>query len=151
MKSSSELRSSLVAMYRSIPSLISILDSDESHVVDYKEELNGDLFSTIAELEPNRILVCHTSVIPSGGSITLWQHNFSVIIRVASSPDLVFKEMLDGIPEEGDGLSMFLTQIDSVYHSMSVPTLQRRVVPLSEKSSFDYWEVNFGFTSRGFE
>jgi hypothetical protein len=138
------LRSNLVAKLRDIPSLVALLGGNAANIVEFIEETEGDSFGTITKLKPPKLLVMYTGTLPRT-QMEYWQHNFSLITRVSGSPSAVFQQIVDGIPAGGSGLRMLYEPIHFAVHPMEIPSMQRRVIPVSEQSSFDYWEILTSF------
>jgi len=145
------LRANQAAALREIPDLVNLLGGDALNIVDYEEEDNGDLFNTIFSLDPPKLLVVYQGTSPSGGFPTLWQHNFSWIVRVSGSPTAVLSAIVDGIRTGGSGLQFLYDSIHDKYQPMSLPQMRRAVIPVSERASKDYWEITTSFISRGGE
>jgi hypothetical protein len=142
--SSDTIRAAFVAKLRDIDSLVALLGNDAANIVEFVEEMEGDSFGRIYNLRPPKLLVMFQGIVPRGSPRELWQHNFTVTVR-ASSPDAIFKEFVDGIPSTGTGKMLYEVVVAGV-HSMELPTLQRRIIPVSETSSFDYWEITTAFS-----
>lgn len=146
------LRASFVAMLRDIPALVALHENDADNIVDYVEEENGDLFNTIWGLRSPKLLVVHQGTRPSGGQTTMWAQDFSLMVRQVGSPSAVLVAILDGIPATlGNGLKLILQRVHADYQPMSLPSMRRAVIPVSDQSSKDYWEITTTFISRGFE
>lgn len=145
------LRAAQVAALREIPELVALLDGSDGNIVDYEEEDNGDLANTIASLVPPKLLVVYQGTNPTGSARAMWQHNFSWVLRVSGSPSAVLAAILNGRRTAGSGLPFLNDSIDNNYHPMTLPTMRRAYIPVSDRSSMDYWEISTSFTSRGFE
>jgi hypothetical protein len=143
--SSDTIRAAFVQKLQAIDSLVSLLGNDPNNIVEFIEETEGDSFGRIYNLRPPKLLVIFQGIVLRGGPRELWQHNFMVVIRPNGSPSAIFKEFVDGIPSTGSQKMLYEIVVPGV-HSMEVPTLQRRVIPVSETSSFDYWEIMTGFS-----
>jgi hypothetical protein len=144
------LRAAQVTALKEIPSLVTLLGA-EANIVDYEEEDNGDLFNTVFALDPPKLLVVYQGTNPSGGARSMWQHNFSWIIRVSTSPTAVFAAIVNGVRTGGSGLALLYDSINPNYQPMSLPSMRRAVIPISERASRDYWEITTSFISRGVE
>lgn len=146
MTSPDTIRAAFVTKLRAISSLVALLGNSTSNIVEYVEETGGDSFGQIQKLlmNPPKLLVMHQGTIPRGVR-ELWQHQFSLVIRVSTSPAAVFKQVVDGVPTGGSGRPMLYEPVVAGVHSMEVPSLSRRVIPISDQSSFDYWEITTSF------
>jgi hypothetical protein len=138
------LRANLVTKLRDIPSLVALLGGDPANIVEFIEQAEGDSFGTIAKLSPPKLLVMYTGSVPRT-QMEYRQHNFSLIPRVSGSPVAIYEQIEDGIPVSGTGLKMLYEPIHFAVHPMEVTSMQRRVIPVSEQSSFDYWEILTSF------
>lgn len=145
------LRAEQVTALRQIPALVALLGGNTANIVDYEEEENGDLFNTIFALDPPKLLVVYQGTNPSGGSRSMWQHNFSWIIRVSTSPTAVFAAIVNGVRTGGSGLALLYETINPAYQPMSIPVMRRALIPISDRASKDYWEISISFTSKGIE
>lgn len=145
------LRAEQVTALRQIPGLVALLGGLTANIVDYQEELNGDLLNTIVGLEPPKLLVVYQGTKPTGGQRSLWEHDFSWIVRVSGSPTAVLAAIVNGSRTGGTGLPFVSDSINTNYHPMTTPTMRRAYIPVSDRSSMDYWEISTSFTSRGFE
>lgn len=145
------LRAAQVTALREIPGVVALLGASTANIVEYVEEANGDLFNTIWSLSPPKLLVVYQGTSPSGGQQSLWQHNFSFILRVSGSPTALFAAIVNGYRTGGTGLPFIHDSISNSYHPMGIPTMRRSVIPVSEMASKDYWEILTSYTSRGTE
>jgi hypothetical protein len=150
MISPDTIRANFVEALRSISSLVALLGNDADNIEEYVEEENGDLFATIRKLEPPKLLVAHQGTGLSGGQMSVWRHDFALILRPSSSAGAIFAEIVNGIPS-GSSLPMLNHPVHAKYHQMAVPTSLRRSIPVTEATSFDYWEILTNFTSKGFD
>lgn len=148
MTSPDTLRSALVTKLKAIAALVTLLGGDADNIVEYVEENEGDSFGAIARLAPPCLLVMYTGTTPATGR-ELWRHNFSIIVRVSGSPAAIYKQIVDGVPTGGSGVRMLMEPLAAGVHPMEIPALQRRVIPVSDQSSFDYWEILIAFTEIG--
>lgn len=145
------LRAAQVTALREIAALVTLVGGSTANIVDYEEEENGDLFNTVFALAPPKILVVYQGTTPSGQYPSVWQHNFSWIIRVAGSPTAVFAAIVNGVRTGGSGLALLLDSIHDKYEPMSLPQMRRAVIPISDRASKDYWEITTSYLSRGNE
>lgn len=145
------LRAAQVTSMRSISGLVDLLGADPGNIIGYDEEDNGDLLNTIFSLEPPKLLVVYQGTVPAGGARSMWQHNFSWIVRVSVSPTAVFSAILSGTVTGGSGLSFVFDTIHPAYEPMSLPSMRRSIIPVSDRASRDYWEITTSFMSRGIE
>ena len=145
------LRASIVAALRQISQLIVLLDGDAANVVEYEEEENGDLLATVFSLDPPKLLVVYQGTNPTTSQRTMWQHNFSMILRVSSSPTAILAAIVSGTVAGGSGLPFVFDQIHPAYEPMALPTMRRAVIPVSAQASKDYWEITTSLNSRGIE
>lgn len=144
MTSPDAIRSAFVGKLRAIAALVALLGADDDNVVEYVEEDEGDSFAAIATLRPDQVLVIYQGTLPMTER-QLWRHSFSIILRPRGSPAAVFKQIVDGVPTGGGGLSMLYETVVAGVLPMEVPTMSRRVIPVGENSSFDYWEITTAF------
>lgn len=151
MTDPSTLRAALVTALREIGGLVSLVEFNAENIVDYVEETNGDLFNTIFALDPPKVLVVYSGTQPAGGTRSLWQHSFSLIVRVSVSPTAIFAAIVNGSRTGGSGLPFVHDQISNVYEPMAIPSMRRAVIPVGDTSSRDYWEILTSYTSRGVE
>lgn len=135
MTNPDELRAALVAKLRAIPDLVTAVGGDSDAIVEYVEEEEGDWFSTIVSLESPCLIVACQGITPRTG-MEYWQYNFSMVLMARWSPFAAFQAIVDGAMNE--------TLIAGV-HPMQLPSMTRRSIPVSEQSSFDYWEINTAF------
>lgn len=146
------LRTALVNALKDIPALVSALGNSAANIEEYVEQNEGDLFSKIASLKAPRLLVLYNGTGFAGGTRELWRHTFSLIVAATGSPTAVFALVVNGVPASGGNTRVMLEYpIHAQYHQMEVPQLSRRVIPVSESSSFDYWEITTAYVSRGYE
>lgn len=129
------IRAALVAKLKLVPALVSALDDDAGNIVEHVEEAAGDWFSTVTSLEAPRLLVACQGVSPRTG-MEYWQYNFSLILMPSGSPFAAFTAIAD---------RMLTVTLVAGVHPMQLPTMSRRSIPVSEQSSFDYWEINTSF------
>lgn len=144
------LRAAQVAALRGLPGVVALLGGLPENVIDYEEEENGDLFNTIFALEPPKLLVVYQGTNPTGGARTMWQHNFSWIVRVAGSPTALLAAITTGTTA-GGSIPFVFDSIHPSYQSMTLPSMRRAVIPISDRASKDYWEITTSFISRGIE
>lgn len=145
------LRAAQVTALREIPGVVALLGGNTANIVDYVEQDNGDLFNTIWGLSPPKLLVVYQGSAPSGGSRSMWQHSFSWVMRVSTSPTALFAAIVNGVRTGGNGLPFVHDSINNAYHPMTIPTMRRSVIPVSDTASKDYWEILTSYTSRGVE
>ena len=145
------LRTAQVEALRGISPLILLLGGDPGNIVEYAEEENGDLFNTVFALDPPKLLVVYQGTNPSSGARTMWQHNFSWIMRVTGSPTAILAAITSESVTGGSGLPFVFDTIHPNYQPMSLPSMRRTVIPISERASKDYWEITTSFISKGIE
>lgn len=143
-------RAQFVAKLQSIPTLIRILGNDDCNIVEYTEQDNGDLYSTIRDLKPPKVLV-FLQGIGITGYPGLWTLRFGIALRV-NDPVSLAVEIVNGKPS-GSDLPMLFVPVNDKYHPMQFQgdVLVRQSIPLSDTLSFDLWQMNPYFTSRGIE
>jgi hypothetical protein len=145
-----DLRSGLVAALRDIPAVVTLVGSAQN-IREYEEEENGDLLNTIFGLPVPTILVVYQGSNAAGGPRSLWQHQVSLIVRTATSPTALFAAIVNGVRTTGGGLPLVHDTIHASYSPMAIPAMRRAFIPVSERSSKDYWEITTSFISRGIE
>lgn len=145
------LRADFVAALRLNPTLMALLEQNPDNVVEYIDEDNGDLFSTIRSLTPPKILVIDDGAQPQGFPSTR-RRSFRIVIRPrrGTSPQSFEAAIANGIPT-GSSLAMEFMTINDKYSSMRDTSSRRNSIPISENSSLDYWEILTAFTSKGTE
>lgn len=145
------LRTAFVNALKDIPALVAALGASASNIEEYVDQNEGDLFSKIASLKAPRLLVIYSGTNQAGGQ-SLWRHAFSLIVCASGSPTAIYALVINGVPASGGNTRTMLEYpIHAKYHQMEVPQLSRRVIPVSETSSFDYWEITTAFVSTGYE
>ncbi len=144
-----ELRHSLVEQLRGIPELVTLLRNDAANIVEYVDKDNGDLASTIKNLQKPKLLVYLNSVAgspyPSKIIVT-----FGIALRV-NEPTMVYATLLSGMSDTSgtDGQPLLNSVVHPSYDPMyPVPSLDRRVIGVDSNSFFDYWEVVMSFRDR---
>jgi hypothetical protein len=148
MTDADEIRAAFVVHLRSISSLVSLLGGDAANIQEYVDEVEGDSFGRIANLRPPKLLVMSDGTETQGSPRALWAHKFLVVIRTIVSHNKIMRQLVDGIPSTGNGQPMFYTEVVPGVHSMQEPVLGRRVTPVSETSSFDYWAISTAFLEK---
>lgn len=143
MTSADTIRAALVTKLRAISALVALVGNSTANIVEYVEEDEGGSFGIISRLDPPKLIVMWEGT--EGQEVRLnWKHAFSIIVRVSGSPAAVFKQFCEGIPT-GSSLPMLNEVIVTGVRPMSMPKFKRRVIPVSEHSSFDYWEIQTSF------
>jgi hypothetical protein len=145
------LRASLVENLQKIDPLIALFDGDTTNILEYVEEENGDLLNTIFGLNSPKMIVVYQGTNPVGGQRSMWQHNFSFVFRVPTSPTAVLAAIVSGTVTGGSGLPFVFDTIHPAYEPMTLPTMRRAVIPVSDRASKDYWEITTSLNSRGIE
>ena len=140
--SSDTIRRLFVLKLRAISSLTTLLGGT-SHIIEYVEEEEGDIFTTIANLRPNHLLVAYQGTEPSGER-GCWAHHYSLFFKPGGSPSVIFSAIVDGVPA-GESLKMFLLPLTPGLHPMDNPSLSRRRTPVGDFTGYDYWEITTAF------
>ena len=145
------LRAAFVEYLRKIDSLVALFNGDTANILEYVEEENGDLLNTIFGLTSPEMIVVYQGTNPTGGGRSMWQHNFSFVFRVPTSPTAILAAIVSGTVTGGSGLPFVFDQIHPAYEPMALPTMRRAVIPVSAQASKDYWEITTSLNSRGIE
>lgn len=147
MISPDTIRAAFAAKLRDIAALVALFGGDGDNIVEYVDEEAGDVWSTIYALDPGKLLVVYQGTAPRSGRRELWQHNFSLIWKTDGSPAAVFKQIVDGVPED-ETLPMLNVEIVTTAHQMNTPSMGRRSIPVADGTALDYWEITTGFVEK---
>jgi hypothetical protein len=146
MINSSTIRAAFAAKLRLIPTLVALLGSS-SKIIEFHDGSSaggGDLFRRTVQSAGNDLLVAYQGTDPTGDIRDIWLHRFSLIFRPGIDPSDIFNAVVNGVPSDGS-LPMLYTPIMAALHPMEIPSIGRRVIPVSEEHSFTYWEITTGF------
>ena len=144
MINSGTIRAAFVAHLRLIPSLVAIV-GDASKIIEFTDTHGSDSFRSTVQMTNNTIMVLYQGTDPTGDSREIWIHRFAVVFKPGLSPTDVFDAFVNGIPTGSGGLPMLYTPIMAALHPMEIPSMGRRVIPVSEDHSFNYWEITTAF------
>ena len=141
-----DLRSRLFEAIDSIEGLSDLLSGG---IIEYKEQFNGDLGSTL-QGAPNNSLTIYFDGIEATTFPSLFIYKFGLCIK-SDLPSLVYAAVLSGTPTNSgaDGLRLLFTSIHPRFRPMALPSMRRLSIPMGQTSSFDYWEIATSFRDMG--
>ena len=141
MISPSVLRAAFTQALKDDFELLALLGNSQDNIEEYTQETRGDLASTIADLEPPKLLVCYAGTGLTGRQTTLWFPRFELVIRPKDSDPLdIFALIVNNHLKE---------TIHSKYHQMEPPMMDRRFIAISDTSQLDSWSITTGFSEKG--
>jgi len=153
----SEIVDALVALLRSIPDLVEELGGDENSIFAYHDRYpkNVSLARAIyGQPSPSVMVAWQGTALGSEGSFAAWRHSISIFLRAAEDAGdeipagyyTLYRLILKGIPEAGDGQPMLYTRIHESCNPMDdIPSIQRQ----ADAEGVDYFEIQMSFTEIG--
>jgi len=144
------ISAAIVSKLQAISTVVSEVEV-ASNISAYEDDFPGSvsLFSAIAELSNPRILVVWNGSGPGQlARMEVWKHRFSLILKSRNKYTTLWAAIANGIPTGGDGLNFRKTTIHANCLPMDTPTCDRRTLLLTEQTTIDYFEVQFGLTER---
>jgi hypothetical protein len=136
------LTDAMVAKLQSIPPLVSLLESGAASIQGYIDE-NPDrnsLSNAIYQMPSGSLLVVwNGTVLEAPTTMEAWVHVLQIFVRAkrGGSALAVVDELVDGIPEPGDGLRWrYCPLLDGV-----LPTVVKDVSRVIDEEGIDYFVV----------
>lgn len=140
----------IVLAYRSIPNLMEAMDG-EDNAIDFfnpKRPESSSFEDTLNKMPWPSILVSHSGVVLGyRGQFTQWRHSFTVDIKLAGEA-LDYSDVLplfvDGVPENGDGLTLMQCSFLDAVDSMEDVTFSRQI----DNDGKAYYRMEFSLQER---
>ncbi len=140
MTNPAELRASFVTALQGVTALVSALGDEASNIREYTNESRGDIATFISQLKLPTLLVCYAGTGLTGRQTTLWFHRFELVIRNVDDPLAAYVAIVNGLLD---------ANINSNYHQMEPPQMERRFIAIGDTSQIDYWAILTGFSGKG--
>lgn len=142
-----------VSKLRAIPALVALMESGlAANISGYHDEwpTDTDLLRVIREMKPGRIIVAHASTGPGNvGALEWWRHRLTIYLKPLGLMSDAWYQIINGIPTNGDGLSMLLTgSIAAPCRRIEIPSIERRFIAPDINNPFfliDYFEITWTF------
>ena len=157
----SQLVDRIVVLLQSIQDLAAAVGGPQNIRAHYDAYPVQSLGDAVYEMTPPGILVVWDGTSPAGmGTREVWQHQFRLILRAKTesvagwAPNgyyRLWKLIVDGVPEAGDGSKMRMIEpMFGVYQigQMSINRSQLLVDP-STNSVLEFFEVRFALREKG--
>jgi hypothetical protein len=146
------IQTALESKLRAIPALVTLMASS-ADIAAYVDEwpTKSNLTEAITQQRVGSILIAHLETSPGQlNRMETWRHRFALYIKPKGKMSAIWKQLVDGVPTNGDGLSMLRTEsLNSKLHSMNVPSCVRRFQSISDTTILDYFEVSYTFDEKG--
>ena len=161
MKNPGDLVDRMVALLRSIPTLVSALGSSSYITAHYDSYPESTLSDAIYTMKPPGILVVWDGSGPAPfGTREVWTHQMRLILRAkvetpdGTQPDGYYKlwaSIVDGVPSIGDGQTLRLTEFTTGVYPIQQFTIRRAqmLIDPATATALEYFEVSFQLTERG--
>lgn len=143
----------IVSKLQAIPQLVALMESaNASNIAAYHDQWpqKTDLLESVRQMQPGRILVAHQSSGPGNlGRLEWWRHTFTIYLKPIGYMSDAWYWMINGVPTNGDGLSMLHTEsIASGLQRMEIPSIQRKFIAADASNPYflvDYFEITLTF------
>ena len=146
MLKASEVLTAFVTKLRDIPALIDLLP-DEDRIIQHSEI--QPLMEILTNVPLPGILVAWSGLgVGLRGTIRQFGHRITIYVRVQGDPSEILQLLVNGVPANGDGQSMLLTEIHPLLFPMEQPSIERQQIELGPSVWLDYWRVTTQFTQR---
>jgi hypothetical protein len=140
MISPATLRADFTAALQGLTSLVALLGDDSANIKEYTQEARGDIATKIAQFTTPTLLVCYAGTGLTGRQTTLWFHRFELVLRNVDDPLAAYAAIVNGLLN---------SNINSGYHQMEPPLMDRHFIAISDTAQIDYWAITTGFSSKG--
>lgn len=136
---------------RGISALVALVGNNASNIEFYSDDDGGDLMSTIRSLHPPKLLVYLEGIVPRTFPARV-RVQIGIAVR-APFPPLIYSTLAAGMSSAtgADGLPLIASTIHPSFDPMEIPTLVRRIIPVTELSAYDYWEIQTAFIDKSSE
>ena len=153
MITATTLRHELYLAIAGITDVVNALAGDVGNIREYKEEENGDLYSTVNAMRSPGILIAAQGFHFAGDSRRLLAQDFSIFLKTNADVFELAGFLLNGVTSASgfDALPLMFLSIHPRYHPMEIPQLQRRSIAVDAGTNYDFWEITTAFLSRGAE